>query len=158
MGGRWSKYSVRICRRCSDVALLRMKLFYISLPEILVFSDAYYFFENIANMNRDRNLLVIRCLWFLDKMMPLRKIYSRTTIGLILNREQKTRNPSLLILLFLSLDSKLVGIWILVINITGGIFAIVIWTKKRRNKALWKIEKMFPDGWRMAIMSLCIIL
>ena len=158
MGGKWSKYSVRISRRCSDVALLRMKLFYISLPEILVFSAAYCFFENIANMKRNKNLLIIRYLWFLDKMMPLRKIYSRTTIGLILNREQKTRNPSLLILLFLSLDSKLVGIWILVINITGGIFAIVIWTKKRRYKALWKMGKMFPNGWRMAIMSLCIIL
>lgn len=43
-------------------------------------------------------------------MMPLRKIYSCTTIGLFLNIEQKTENPSLSILLFLLLDSKLVGI------------------------------------------------
>lgn len=53
---------------------------YISLPEIFVFPAAYYFFENIANMKKNRNLLIIRCLWFLDKMMPLRKIYSCTTI------------------------------------------------------------------------------
>ena len=87
-----------------------MKLFYIRLPEILVFSDAYCFFENITNMKRNKNLLIIRRLWFLDKMVPLRKIYSCTTIGLVLNIEQKTRISSLSILLFLSLDSKLVGI------------------------------------------------
>uniref|UniRef100_UPI004038D9E7 hypothetical protein n=1 Tax=Segatella hominis TaxID=2518605 RepID=UPI004038D9E7 len=92
------------------VALLRMNLLYISLPEILVFSDAYYFFENIVNMKKIGKVLVIRGLWFSDKMVALRKIYSCTTIGLILNREQKTRIPSLSILLFLSLDSKLVGI------------------------------------------------
>ena len=57
-----------------------MNLLYISLPEILVFSDAYYFFENIVNMKRNKNLLIIRCLWFLDKKIPLRKIYSCTTI------------------------------------------------------------------------------
>lgn len=44
------------------MALLRMNLLYISLPEILVFSDAYYFFENIANMKRNKNLLIIKCL------------------------------------------------------------------------------------------------
>ena len=87
-----------------------MKLFYIRLPEILVFSDAYCFFENITNMKRNKNLLIIRRLWFLDKMVPLRKIYSCTTIGLVLNIEQKTRISSLSILLFLSLDSKLVAI------------------------------------------------
>ena len=72
-----------------------MSFLYISLAEILVFSDAYCFFENIANMKKNSNLLVIRCLWFLDKMVPLRKIYSRTTIGLVLNIEQKTRISSL---------------------------------------------------------------
>ena len=87
-----------------------MSFLYISLPEILVFSDAYCFFENITNMKRNKNLLIIRRLWFLDKMVPLRKIYSCTTIGLVLNIEQKTRIPSLSILLFLSLDSKLVAI------------------------------------------------
>ena len=87
-----------------------MKLFYIRLPEILVFSDAYCFFENITNMKRNKNLLIIRRLWFLDKMVPLRKIYSCTTIGLVLNIEQKTRISSLSISLFLSLDLKLVGI------------------------------------------------
>ena len=39
-----------------------MSFLYISLPEILVFSDAYYFFENIANMKRNKNLLIIKCL------------------------------------------------------------------------------------------------
>ena len=57
-----------------------MSFLYISLSEILVFSDAYSFFENIVNMKKNRNLLVIRSLRFLDKMMPLRKIYSCTTI------------------------------------------------------------------------------
>ena len=57
-----------------------MSFLYISLAEILVFSDAYCFFENIANMEKYSNLLVIRYLRFFDKMMPLRKIYSCTTI------------------------------------------------------------------------------
>ena len=57
-----------------------MSFLYISLAEILVFSDAYCFFENIVNMKKNSNLLVIRRLRFLDKMMPLRKIYSCTTI------------------------------------------------------------------------------
>ena len=57
-----------------------MSFLYISLPEILLFSDAYYFFENIVNMKENGNVLVIRCLWFLDKMVALRKIYSCTTI------------------------------------------------------------------------------
>ena len=57
-----------------------MSFLYISLAEILVFSDAYCFFENITNMKKNRNLLVIRYLRFLDKKMPLRKIYSCTTI------------------------------------------------------------------------------
>ena len=39
-----------------------MTFLYISLPEILVFSDAYYFFENIVNMKEIGNVLVIRCL------------------------------------------------------------------------------------------------
>ena len=87
-----------------------MNLLYISLPEILVFSDAYYFFENIVNMKKIGKILIIRHLWFSGKMVALRKIYSRTTIGIVLNIEQKTRIPCLSILLFLSLDSKLVGI------------------------------------------------
>ena len=57
-----------------------MSFLYISLAEILVFSDAYCFFKNIANMKECGNLLVIRYLWFHDKMIPLRKIYSCTTI------------------------------------------------------------------------------
>ena len=92
------------------MALLRMNLLYISLPKILEFPDAYYFFENIVNMKKIGKVLVIRSLRFLDKMAALRKIYSCTTTGLILNREQKTgissfSNPS-----FLLLDSKLVSI------------------------------------------------
>ena len=39
-----------------------MSFLYISLPEILVFSDAYCFFENIANMKKCSNLLVIKYL------------------------------------------------------------------------------------------------
>ena len=57
-----------------------MTFLYISLSEILVFSDACYFFENIVNMKEIGKVLVIRCLWFLDKMVALRKIYSCTTI------------------------------------------------------------------------------
>ena len=87
-----------------------MSFLYISLSEILVFSDAYYFFENIANMKKIGKVLVIRCLWFLDEMIPLRKIYSCTTIGLILNREQKRGFLAFQTSLFLSLDSKNVGI------------------------------------------------
>lgn len=44
------------------MALLRMNLLYISLPEILVFSDAHYFFENIVIMKKIGKVLVIRCL------------------------------------------------------------------------------------------------
>ena len=33
-----------------------MSFLYISLAEILVFSDAYCFFENIANMKKSRKL------------------------------------------------------------------------------------------------------
>ena len=83
MGGKWSRWFARITRRCSDVALLRMNLLYISLPEILVFSDAYYFFENIVNMKKIGKILVIRHLWFSGKMVALRKIYSCTTIGIV---------------------------------------------------------------------------
>ena len=39
-----------------------MSFLYISLPEILLFSDACYFFENIVNMKEIGNVLVIRCL------------------------------------------------------------------------------------------------
>ena len=60
------------------MALLRMNLLYISLPEILVFPDACYFFENIVNMKKIWKVLVIRSLRFLDKMVMLRKIYSCT--------------------------------------------------------------------------------
>lgn len=60
-----------------------MNLLYISLPEILVFSDAYYFFENIVNMKKIGKVLIIRHLWFSCKMVALRKIYSRTTIGIV---------------------------------------------------------------------------
>ena len=57
-----------------------MTFLYISLAEILLFSDAYYFFENTVNMKEIGKVLVIRCLWFLDKMVALKKIYSCTTI------------------------------------------------------------------------------
>ena len=63
-----------------------MSFLYISLPEILVFSDAYCFFENTVNMKKIGKVLVIRCLRFLDRMMPLRKIYSCTTITPIVVR------------------------------------------------------------------------
>lgn len=62
-----------------------MNLLYISLPEILVLSDAYYFFENIVNMKKIGKILIIRHLWFSGKMVALRKIYSRTTIGMTLS-------------------------------------------------------------------------
>ena len=39
-----------------------MTFLYISLAEILLFSDAYYFFENIVNMKENGKVLVIRCL------------------------------------------------------------------------------------------------
>ena len=57
-----------------------MTFLYISLAEILLFSDACYFFENIVNMKEIGKILVIRCLWFLDKIMALKKICSCTTI------------------------------------------------------------------------------
>ena len=60
------------------MALLRMNLLYISLPKILEFPDAYYFFENIVNMNKIGKVLVIRSFRFLDNMAALRKIYSCT--------------------------------------------------------------------------------
>ena len=60
------------------MVLLRMNLLYISLLEILVFPDAYYFFENIVNMKKIGKMLVVRSLRFLDKMVMLRKIYSCT--------------------------------------------------------------------------------
>lgn len=59
-----------------------MSFLYISLSEILVFSDAYSFFENIVNMKKIGKMLVIRRLRFSDKMIALRKIYSRTTLTL----------------------------------------------------------------------------
>ena len=62
-----------------------MNLLYISLPEILVLSDAYYFFENIVNMKKIGKILIIRHLWLSDKMVALRRIYSRTTIGMTLS-------------------------------------------------------------------------
>ena len=37
-----------------------MSLLYISLAEVLVFSDASVFSENIVNMKEDGNVLVIR--------------------------------------------------------------------------------------------------
>ena len=37
-----------------------MNLLYISLAEVLVFSDASVFYENIVNMKEDGNVLVIR--------------------------------------------------------------------------------------------------
>ncbi len=37
-----------------------MNLLYISLAEVLVFSDASVFSENIVNMKEDGNVLVIR--------------------------------------------------------------------------------------------------
>ena len=57
-----------------------MTFLYIGLAEILLFSDAYYFFENTVNMKEIGKVLVIRRLWFLDKMVALKKIYSCTTI------------------------------------------------------------------------------
>ena len=63
-----------------------MSFLYISLPEILVFSDACYFLENTVNMKKIGKVLVIRCLRFLDKMVALRKIYSCTTITPIVVR------------------------------------------------------------------------
>ena len=36
---------------------------YISLPEILVFSNDSYFFVNIENMEENGNMLIIKELW-----------------------------------------------------------------------------------------------
>ena len=49
-------------QRCSSV---RIVLFlYISLAEILVFSNDSYFFVNIENMEENGNMLIIKELWF----------------------------------------------------------------------------------------------
>ena len=49
-------------QRCSNV---RVVLFlYISLAEILVFSNDSYFFVNIENMEENGNMLIIKELWF----------------------------------------------------------------------------------------------
>ena len=49
-------------QRCSNV---RVVLFlYISLAEILVFSNDSYFFVNIENMEENGNILIIKELWF----------------------------------------------------------------------------------------------
>ena len=48
-------------QRCSNV---RVVLFlYISLAEILVFSNDSYFFVNIENMEENGNMLIIKELW-----------------------------------------------------------------------------------------------
>ena len=48
-------------QRCSNV---RVVLFlYISLAEILVFSNDSYFFVNIENMEENGNMLIINELW-----------------------------------------------------------------------------------------------
>ena len=48
-------------QRCSNV---RVVLFlYISLAEILVFSNDSYFFVNIENMEENGNVLIINELW-----------------------------------------------------------------------------------------------
>ena len=48
-------------QRCSNV---RVVLFlYISLAEILVFSNDSYFFVNIENMEENGNILIIKELW-----------------------------------------------------------------------------------------------
>ena len=48
-------------QRCSNV---RVVLFlYISLAEILVFSNDSYFFVNIENMEENDNVLIIKELW-----------------------------------------------------------------------------------------------
>ena len=48
-------------QRCSNV---RVVLFlYISLAEILVFSNDSYFFVNIENMKENGNMLIIKELW-----------------------------------------------------------------------------------------------
>ena len=74
------------------MVLLRMNLLYISLLEILVFPDAYYFFENIVNMKKIGKVLVVRSLRFLDKMVMLRKIYSCTTITPIVVLNVQVKN------------------------------------------------------------------
>ena len=48
-------------QRCSNV---RVVLFlYISLAEILVFSNDSYFFVNIENMEENGNMLIVNGLW-----------------------------------------------------------------------------------------------
>ncbi len=48
-------------QRCSNV---RVVLFlYISLAEILVFSNDSYFFVNIENMEENGNMLIVKELW-----------------------------------------------------------------------------------------------
>ena len=47
-------------QRCSNV---RVVFLYISLAEILVFSNESYFFVNIENMEENGNILIIKELW-----------------------------------------------------------------------------------------------
>lgn len=41
-----------------------LKFLYISLAEILVFSNDSYFLVNIENMEENGNMLIIKELWF----------------------------------------------------------------------------------------------
>ena len=41
-----------------------LKFLYISLAEILVFSNDSYFFVNIENMEENGNKLIIKQIWF----------------------------------------------------------------------------------------------
>ena len=65
-------------QRCSNV---RVVLFlYISLAEILVFSNGSYFFVNIENMEENGNVLIIKGLWFYQLIALKQEFYSCTTI------------------------------------------------------------------------------
>ena len=65
---------------------------YISLAEILVFSNDYYLFVNIENMEENGNMLIIRELWICWLIALKQEFYSCTTIGYSLNQKQKIEN------------------------------------------------------------------
>ena len=57
-------YSLEPAKPLNDAQMCGSFYFlYISLPEILVFSNDSYFFVNIENMEENGNVLIIKELW-----------------------------------------------------------------------------------------------
>lgn len=103
----------------------RFIFLYISLAEILVFSNDSYFFVNIENMEENGNILIINGLWIYWLIALKQKFYSCTTItpivvqlqGIRLIRNKKQRIRDAQNSLFSLLDSKFTSMQNLVINI-----------------------------------------